>query len=284
LVSSASEDFADLVVDRTEVVPRGGAGSRYDVAATDPSVLVDDAVPYGSDGRYEMWFEGRSGGGGVVSSILYGTSGDGVVWSDFTVCSGLDASFASERVADPTVIKDGATYKMWFEAVGGSDGSGSLGYAESTDGIHWRVKDGSDATGSDASPVFGPGNAGSFYGYSVNAPSVVLDATVDVGVQGRYLLWFEAGDSSADTQNTIGFSVSADGWNWSAPSGPVLLPSSDVLAPLPFDSGDLEHPSGFIVDTVDADVSGHFLLWYTGDGENNVTPNRIGLARGRLGP
>ena len=30
-----------------------------------------------------------------------------------------------------------------------------------------------------------------------------------------------------------------------------------------------------------AELEGHFLLWYTGDAEGSVSPNRIGMAEGR---
>ena len=50
--------------------------------------------------------------------------------------------------------------------------------------------------------------------------------------------------------------------------------------PLPFDSGDLEHPSAYIYEAVPEGVEGRYLLYYTGDAEASATPNRIGLATG----
>ena len=84
------------------------------------------------------------------------------------------------------------------------------------------------------------------------------------------------------TQNTIGLAVSDDGLEWTRFDLPVLAPASDSIVPLPFDSGDLEHPFVLVDDSVSPDVRGHFLLWYTGDGEGNSSPNRVGLARGLI--
>ena len=47
---------------------------------------------------------------------------------------------------------------------------------------------------------------------------------------------------------------------------------------------DIEHPSAAIDNSIPASSDGHYLLWYTGDGENSASPNRIGLATGRDTP
>ena len=280
LVTSDEEDFVNLFVQRVQVIGLGAAGSGYETGATDPAVIRDKRLGEETR-RYKMWFEGRNGS---VSSIIYATSADGLTWSGFTKCAGLTPSFGSVRVADPTVVLNGSTYQMWFEAinttVGGKDGPGVIGYAESTDGINWTIKDASGNSGSSAVPVFGPGATGGFDGYSVNAPSVVMDTSVAVGAPGRYKLWYEAGDNGANMQNTIGYATSADGLTWSRASLPVLAPSSDLKVPLPFDSGDLEHPSAAIIYSIPPAVEGRFLLWYTGDGEGGASPNRIGLVKG----
>ena len=36
----------------------------------------------------------------------------------------------------------------------------------------------------------------------------------------------------------------------------------------------------FVDASLPTNLEGHFLLWYTGDAEGSVTPNRIGLAKG----
>ncbi|MFN0057691.1 MAG: hypothetical protein ACKVX7_04470 [Planctomycetota bacterium] len=289
VVSSDEEDFATLTIPRTQAIALGGPASGFNVGATDPTVVVDKSVPFGVTGRYHMWFEGRSGAGGLTSQIIHATSGNGETWGNFQICLGFNASFGSVRVADPSAVLDGTTFKMWFEAIdvtaaGGGDGPASIGYAESSDGFTWLIRDAHGQSGGAASPVFLHGPAQQFDGYSVGSPSVVLDPTIGVGANGRFKMWYEAGDREIATQNSMGYAMSADGIVWNDPTLPIFLPSSDSIVPLPFDSGDIEHPCAAIIETVPAATVGHFLLWYTGDGENGASPNRIGLARGRNGP
>jgi hypothetical protein len=288
LVTSDEEDFAILTVNRTQVVGLGTNGSPYEFGATDPTVVVDDR-PAEVSRRYKMWFEGRGGANGASSTIVHATSPDGVNWTGFSACTGLSPSFGSVRVADPTVALDGDVFRMWIEAVNssigvGADGPGVIGYAESTDGVAWIVSDAAGNTDTAATPVFGPGPSGRFDAYSVNAPSVVIDESVASGVNGRFKLWYEAGDKANDVQNTIGYATSPNGLQWNRLALPILAPSSDLTVPLPFDSGDLEHPAAALISSIAPSVEGHFLLWYTGDGEGGASPNRIGLASGRAGP
>jgi hypothetical protein len=280
LISSNEEDFVPVVRPRTQIIGLGPVNGPFESGATDPTVLVDTRAAEVSR-RYKMWFEGRSGVGGATSTIVYCTSADGVTWTGFTACA-LVASFARVRISDPTVIFDGGLFKMWFEAVDTATGGTTIGYAVSGDGITWTVRDASGNAGAAAIPLLTPGAGGSFDAFSIGAPCVVRDDSIAAGVVGRFKLWYEAGDNVADVQNTIGYMTSADGLMWNRATLPALVPSSDLVTPLPFDSGDLEHPSATIITTIPANQEGRFLLFYTGDGENNVTPNRVGLAKGRL--
>ena len=71
MVSSSEEDFESLTIDRTRVIDVGDSGTGFDsVGATDPSVLVDKGISFGTDGRYRMWYEGRSGTMGNISTII----------------------------------------------------------------------------------------------------------------------------------------------------------------------------------------------------------------------
>ncbi len=278
LVTSTEEDFVLLTIGRTQVISPGGTG--YETGATDPSVISDSRTGEVTR-KYKIWFEGRNG---AASSIIYATSPDGISWTGFTQCTGLNPSFGSVRVADPAVILDGNTYKMWFEAInttsGGKDGAGVVGYAESTDGVAWVIKDASGNTGSAATAVFAQGAAGQFDAYSINAPTVLIDTTVAINSPERYKLGYEAGDNAANIQSTLGYATSSNGLNWNRSALPILLPSSDNKVPLPFDSGDLEHPTAAIIPTIPLNIEGHYLLWYTGDGEGGASPNRIGLVKG----
>ena len=280
LCTSTEEDFLILTVPRTQVIGLGGAGSGYETGATDPSAIVDPR-PAEITRKYKMWFEGRNG---TSSTIIFATSSDGITWSGFNQCTGLTPSFGSVRVADPTVILDGTTYKMWFEAinitVSSKDGPGVFGYAESTDGIAWTVKDAGGNSGSAASAVFSIGATGQFDAYTVNAPFVLIDTTVAINSAQRYKMWYEAGNSATATENSIGYATSANGLTWNRTTLPILIASSDNKVPLPFDSGDLEHPTAAIIPTIAVNIEGHYLMWYTGDGEGGASPNRIGLVKG----
>ncbi len=280
LVTSNEEDLRPIVGARAQVIGRGAASSPYSFAATDPTVVVDSRAS-SAPLRYKMWFEGRSGSMGETSTIVYCTSTDGVTWSSFTSCMGLNASFGQVRTADPTVILEGDTFKMWFEAINSVGGGSFIGYAESVNGVTWTIKDAAGNSGAAAGPVFLPSGIAGFDAYSVGAPCVVLDASFPSNTVGRYKLWYEAGDKPVDVQNVLGYATSVNGLVWSRATLPILTPSSDVTRPQSFDTGDLEHPTAVLMPGIPVGVEGHFLLWYTGDGEANASPNRIGLAKGR---
>ncbi len=281
LVTSSEEDLLPVTLNRTQVVGLGPAGGPYSSAATDPTVIVDKRVGQ-ENSRYKIWFEGRSGTNGQTSTILYGTSSDGISWSSFTPCQGLAVNITQVRAADPSVILDGNTYKMWFEAIstssGGLDGVQSVGYAESVDGVNWVVKGPGGSQGETAQAVFTAAGGTAFDSYSVGSPSVVHDPD---DATAPWKLWYEAGNTSFDVQNTIGYATSIDGFTWNRSPLPMLNPSSDNRIPLPFDSGDLEHPCAFINTSIPLNIEGHFLLWYSGDSEGSLTPNRIGIVKGR---
>ena len=139
------------------MVTLGAGGGPFDFGVTDPSVLVDKRDGEETS-RYKMWFEGRSGTNGITSTIMYGTSSDGITWNSFTPCLGLNANISAVRVADPSVLIDNDVYKMWFESVatsvGGNDGAQAIGYAESNDGINWVVKGPNGSQGMTAQVVF----------------------------------------------------------------------------------------------------------------------------------
>lgn len=277
VVGSTNPEFSSISVPRTLVIDLGGPGSGFDAGATDPTIVL---APAGSAYRYRIWFEGRSGSSGETSQIITAVSDDALSWRDFTVCGGLDGAFGAARIADPSVVVDGATYRMWFEANGGSSGQGAIGHATSDDGLTWTIRDASGNTGMGAGPVLSARGGAGFDAVGVHAPSVAFDPPSATIAGGRWTLWYEASDNLSSTENTIGVAYSADGMNWSRLDAPALAPSSDSLVPLPFDSGDIEHPMVVIDTSVNHTVRGRYLLYYTGDGEANSSPNRIGLAYG----
>ncbi len=308
VLSSDEEDFVSpsaIAIPRQQVVsPSNGAAiGAFDVAATDPTLVVDKRSTTPPPSRYKMWFEGRTGAGGAISTIVYCDSGDAISWANFQVCTGLtpgvQVSFG-DRVADPTVVLDrspsGDLFKLWFEAVDeGGNGHASIGYADSVNGVDWIVRDAAGSTGAAAGPVIVPGFGGPFSEYTVRSPSVVLvEDFADNNV--NFHIWYTGGDVSTalGTEDAIGWATSPNGTTWFAESTPspdflpVLRPTGDgnldpVTGSFEWDSGDVRQPCAWIDDSVPPSVEGAFLLWYAGDIENGGpnSANHIGFAKGR---
>ena len=112
----------------------GTAGEWDGNAAQWPAVL-------NNGGAYEMWYTTWSGGIGRA------TSPDGVHWTKDAGNPVLSEGWDGGKPTQPTVRLVNGTYKMWFRHGPGSDSS--IGYAVSTDGIHWTL--------SPDNPVLTPG-------------------------------------------------------------------------------------------------------------------------------
>ena len=91
-------------------------------------------------GLYKMWFTGARASGAWQTG--YATSTDGINWQVYAGNPVLQAGPAGswdEMEADgPTVIKDGALYKMWYHGCDAACTTYSIGYATSSDGITWN--------------------------------------------------------------------------------------------------------------------------------------------------
>nr|MDO8134773.1 hypothetical protein [Candidatus Njordarchaeum guaymaensis] len=79
-----------------------------------------------------------------------------------------------ENVADPCVIRDASTYKMWYSGFDG--GSWRIGYATSSDGITWTKHPGN--------PVLDLGTSGSWDDAGVSTPWVIKEDST-------YMMWYE---------------------------------------------------------------------------------------------
>ncbi len=282
VATSSSRTFGQTAI-RGQVLGLGASGTGLDAAGLeDPTVVLDTrpGMP-----RYRMWYEGRSGPFGEFARIIASSSNDGVTWNAFQPTVGLEpgtaVSFARVRVEDPVVVRDGDTFKMWFEAVdsvapNGSDGPGRIGYAESTDGIAWTVMDAQGRTGAAAGPVFGPGGPADFDSVSVRAPTVVIDDEA-FGSE-RFILFYEGATTFGEGDSRIGIAVSENGLDWRRFGTAAIGPSSEVGA---FDDQALEHPSAFVDTSIAPTATGRFVVYYGGDSTKG-TPTRIGLARGRV--
>jgi hypothetical protein len=174
------------------VLTPGAPGSWDEQEADGPTVIKDD------DDTFKMWYHGCNADW-TDCSIGYATSTDGVHWTKHTenpVLQGTAGQWDESGVYWPRVIKNGATYEMWYY------NDGKIGHATSSDGVAWTKDTGN--------PVLSEG----WDGGGVSPPSLVLDG-------GTYKMW--AGSGVTATRG-IGYFESTDGIAWTQPvSNPVLV-------------------------------------------------------------
>lgn len=106
-------------------------------------------------------------------------------------------------------------YHMWYDGAHGIHGAlppHSIGYASSSDGIHW-TKYGNN-------PVMTIGSEGSWDAQNISDPCVIFDG-------GIYHMWYVGTDDVWDWNAVwIGHATSADGIQWTRdPQNPVNLPN-----------------------------------------------------------
>ncbi|MBU1752430.1 T9SS type A sorting domain-containing protein [bacterium] len=195
-----------------------------------------------ANNKYHLWYVNNN-------NISYAKSTDGVIWEEYpsnpVLTDGGDGDWDGDFVSQPSVVYDGALYRMWFT---GYDGSNlRIGYATSTDGVVWNKYT--------AGPVLDLGVSDSWDGNGVSGAAVVSDGTV-------YRMWYTGYDGS---NMRVGYATSTDGVVWNKhTAGPVLdLGVSDSLD----DTG----VSGAAV-VFDGTV---YHMCYTGYDGNNM---RIGYA------
>jgi predicted GH43/DUF377 family glycosyl hydrolase len=161
---------------------------------------------------FKMWYWGFNGLVGS-SSIGYAWSLDGSNW---TIVAGpgafgsvYDTDMAdlpeNSGVAMPCVVKDGNTYHMWHSQSVDVHDIFRIGYARSSDGIHWTKVVGTGENGS----VIDGGSPGSFDRLSASWPDVIK---TDEG----FMMWYSGYDG---TISRIGCSISSDGIQWNPAPG-----------------------------------------------------------------
>ena len=240
----------------------GGAFDAHGVSA--PHVVYDPADP---SAPYRMWYAGQ---GTVYGAIGLATSADGVTWTKYddaataaaadpVLTHGQAGAADSFSAGDPTVLKDGATWKLWY--TGDDSSKKRIAYATSLDGVHW-TKGGKVIAPED------PG-ANANYSFGAFAPSVFKTApnAYRMLLTGRKLV------SGSTFQTKIMDASSSDGITWSAPS-PAVNPAGNSSK---FDYSNLDAPH--VVADPGAGSSS-FKLYYAG---NTVDANgnfhtRIGYA------
>ncbi|MEJ7768871.1 MAG: hypothetical protein WKF89_13735 [Chitinophagaceae bacterium] len=105
-----------------------------------------------------------------------------------------------------SIIKSGNTFRMWYTGGHSIETFSSIGYATSTDGIHWeRYGD---------KPVF-EAKPGSWEQSFVGIPHVLQDGNT-------LRMWYSGGSNSSPDGGKIGYATSQDGIHWDRHPSPVF--------------------------------------------------------------
>jgi len=173
---------------------------------------------------------------------------------------GAPGAFDSYLTYRPYVLHDGATYRMWYNGAtmpfndcNAPAGQNPLaldrriGYAESTDGVHWtKFYDGAGPGGS----VLALGAPGAIDAQQVGYVGVIKDA-------GQYKMYYSANDATNTWR--VALAVSSDARHWTKVPGPNANGSVlDIGPPGAFDVACAYQPS------VVKDPSGLYRMWYRG--------------------
>jgi predicted GH43/DUF377 family glycosyl hydrolase len=212
---------------------------------------------------YRMWYSGRSG---VFGAIGYATSQDGISWVKYpgygpypqpVLSHGPAGSADSFSAADPSVLKDGSTWKMWY--TGDDSSKKRIAYATSTDGVSW-------AKGGKVIAPEDPGVSANI-AFGAFAPTVWKTASgYSMLLTGRKLV------GQGVFQTKIMDTTSPDGVTWTGPS-PALNPSGSNNN---FDYSNLNSPELL----QDPGAQTPYKLYYSGNtiDANGNFHTRIGLA------
>ncbi|HEY3051474.1 MAG TPA: hypothetical protein VGJ40_07075 [Gaiellaceae bacterium] len=225
-----------------------------------PDVVYDPTDPVAP---YRMWYSGRAG---VFGAIGYATSTDGISWVKYpgsgvlplaVLTHGPAGSADSFSAADPTVVKDGSTWKMWY--TGDDSSKKRIAYATSTDGVTW-------AKGGKVIAPEDPGVSANI-AFGAFAPTVWKTSSgYSMLLSGRKLV------GGGVFQTKIMGTSSPDGIVWSGPS-PALNPSGNNNN---FDYSNLNGPELL----QDPGTPTPYKLYYSGNtiDANGNFHTRIGLA------
>jgi len=208
----------------------GPASTGWEDDINRPSVVAHN-------GQYHMWYTGQFNG---RSSIGYATSKDGITWErrDKAVLE-PDQPWEKVAVMCPSVLWDekARLFRMWFSG-GEQYEPDAIGYAVSSDGIHWEKKIG---------PIFEADPASRWEQYKVTACQVLQWR----GWHYMFYLGFRDIDHSK-----IGIARSKDGiTRWERIKGnPIIGPTVD----------DWDADSCYKPFVLYNEVEKRWMLWYNG--------------------
>lgn len=215
------------------VVDIGSEGTYDNLHAYAPCVIKE------SDSSYKMWYTGSADG--VTTRIIYATSTDGIIWSNFqlVIDVGSEGTYDTVFVGFPCVIRESSSsYKIWY--AGHSGVNYKIFYATSTNGTTW----------SNYQIVLNEGTEGMYDSVHAAMPFVIKES------ESYYRMWYTGRDA---TNFRIIYITSTNGTAW---TNPILS---------------LNNSSQGVYDTLhsyvpriikDSDYS--YKIWYSGNDSTNV--------------
>ncbi|HSN56491.1 MAG TPA: hypothetical protein VLT32_17620 [Candidatus Sulfomarinibacteraceae bacterium] len=187
----------------------------------DGTTIYSAAVLYDPDAMmFRMWYGATNGSLGQ-GTAGYAESPDGSFWTKYAAnpLAGLEpgtpGTWNDGKIFPGTVIKDGASYHMWFVAFeynGGANDLWRVGHATSSDGLTWSQS---------PDPVLvatKPWEGTRVYNIEV------------VRIGDAYGMWY-TGLTAVPTLAYVGYAVSPDGTHWGK------WPDNPVISPLPSCNG-----------------------------------------------
>jgi len=193
------------------------------------------------DNKYWLWYVGTPRN--LNCQIGLATSPDGVHWTRHpenpVLRLGPAGSWDDSILICQHILFDEARkiFEMWY--VGGNEaGVFGIGYASSTDGVHWTKYVGN--------PVMT---------VTESWEGTALEGQTLLKMDGTYKMWYGGIKIGTDV-SYIGYAESADGIHWTKYAGnPIISPAADD--PLPWD--------GYSVDTPDVYHDGKvYQMYYRG--------------------
>jgi predicted GH43/DUF377 family glycosyl hydrolase len=175
---------------------------------------------------------------------------------------GAPGEFDSFLAYRPFVLKDGAVYRMWYNGsahpfncpTGQLALDRRIGYAESTDGIHWEKHNEGPVPGQGVLPVGAPGE---FDAQQVGYVWVIRDGA-------EYKMYYSANDAGNFWR--VGLAVSADARTWTKVRGKISNGSVLDLGP----PGSIDRACAY-QPTVVKERDDLYRMWYRACAAPNPT-------------
>jgi predicted GH43/DUF377 family glycosyl hydrolase len=152
-----------------------------------------------------------AGSGNIHITVGWGipASTDWIDYENNPVFTNAGSPYGINGVGNPHIIIENGVYKMWYKNLE-NNGVGSIGYAESNNGISWTIIGGGQ--------VIAPGPIGTWDAGMVTPGPVIKE-------DGIYKMYY-SGAIEAHQSGQIGLATSTDGINWTKYPQPVITSGS----------------------------------------------------------